>query len=98
VQDNIFGVDVTQWLDGVTARPRRLVVLRPTRDVVAQREAVRTATTGKIAYRSDGVTIDHLDAALAETERIGLWLDTSEQTPQQTVDEILEREAEAVVD
>ncbi len=29
VQDNIFGEDVAAWLSSVTARPRRLVVLRP---------------------------------------------------------------------
>src|SRR5262245_38795415 len=28
-QDNIFGTDVLRWLNGVNARPRHLVVLRP---------------------------------------------------------------------
>lgn len=35
-------------------------------------------------------TVEALDHALrAETPRIGLWLDTSEHTPAQTVSEIL---------
>ena len=98
VQDNIFGADVTAWLRGVAARPRHLVVLRPSTDVIAQREATRTATTGKVAYRRGEFTIDELDDAVAQTSRIGLWLDTSLQTPDDTVAEIIARSAEANVD
>src|ERR1051325_2375185 len=29
VQDNIYGPDVVAWLESITARPRHLVVLRP---------------------------------------------------------------------
>src|SRR4051812_20871439 len=41
VQDNIFGDDVTTWLDRVQTRPARLVVLCPSDDVVAKRDAAR---------------------------------------------------------
>jgi hypothetical protein len=52
----------------------------------------------KTAYQPDGPSVDDLDRYLrAETPRIGLWLDTSEQTPDETVDEILARRAEALV-
>jgi hypothetical protein len=98
VQDNIFGPDVSRWLSTVTARPRHLVVLRPDLDVVRAREAARTAATGKVAYRSGDFSIEDLDNAVAETAPIGLWLDTSRQAPEETVAEILDREAEAVVD
>jgi hypothetical protein len=97
VQDNIFGADVAAWLDQIDGRPRQLVVLRPSTAVVATREAERRARTGKVAYRPDGFTIEGLDAELAATPRIGLWLDTSEQSPQQTVQEIMRRRAEALV-
>jgi len=97
VQDNLFGPDVVAWLDRVKARPRHLVVLRPSRDTVAAREQARTRATGKVAYRPGSFSIADLDDALAATPRIGLWLDTSRQTPQETVTEILAREAEAVV-
>ena len=50
-----------------------------------------------MAYRPDGFTIAGLQAALDETPRAGLWLDTSAQTPGQTVSEILRRRAEAVI-
>ncbi len=98
VQDNIFGNDVAGWLDQVKTRPRHLVVLRPSIAVVTSRDAERRRTLGKIAYRPGEHTIEQLDAAVRTTPRMGLWLDTSGQTPQQTVDEILARQAEASVD
>jgi hypothetical protein len=97
VQDNIFGVDVVRWLGQVRGRPRRLVVLRPSREVVAARDAERHARTGKIAYQRDGFTIDGLDTALAGTPRVGLWLDTSGQTADETVRETMLRADEALI-
>ncbi len=98
VQDNIFGADVGTWLATVAARPRHLVVLRPGVDVVARRDAARTAATGKVAYRPGEFSIEDLDDALAQTAQIGLWLDTTHQTPAETVAEILDRSAEANVE
>lgn len=98
VQENVFADDVVAWLGSVAARPRHLVVLRPSVAVVAEREAARRAETGKVAYRTGGFTIEALAAALDRTPRIGLWLDTSEQTPEETVAEILERRADARID
>ena len=98
VQDNIFGDDVVAWLRQVGARPRHLVVLRPARVVVAAREHARHDATGKVSYRPGGVTIEQLDRELARTPRVGLWLDTSGQTPDETLAEIFHRRDEAVVD
>ena len=98
VQDNIFGDDVVSWLRRVRARPRHLVVLRPSLAVVAAREERRKAATGKIAYRDDGFTIEALDRALGEITPVGLWLDTSTQTRTDTLEEILRRRGEAEVD
>ena len=97
VQDNIFGDDVTRWLDHVRTRPRYLVVLRPSVEVVAVRDAQRQAAMGKVAYRPGGFTIAGLDDQLAKTQRVGLWLDTSAMTAEETVDEILARRDETVV-
>ena len=97
VQDNIYGPDVEAWLDWVTTRPRHLVVLRPTVAVVEQRDAERRRSFGKVAYRG-GFTPAINDGHVAATRRdLGLWLDTSVQTPDQTVAEIVERRDEAVV-
>jgi hypothetical protein len=97
VQDNIFGADVPRWLESVVARPRHLVVLRPSVAVVGDRERQRHAATGKIAYRPGKFTVEDLDDQLAATPRIGLWLDTSAMSPEETVAEIVQREAETVV-
>jgi hypothetical protein len=98
VQDNIFGSDVVRWLRAVAARPRHLVVLRPSAEVVRRRERDRHEATGKVAYRAGGFTVEDLDRYLAETPRIGLWLDTSALTVGETVKEILSCRNEAVVD
>lgn len=97
VQDNIYGADVAEWLDRVAPRLRRLVVLRPSVAVVSAREAARRETTGKVAYRG-GYTVAENDAALAATPaHLGLWLDTSAQSPAETVAEMLLRHDEAVI-
>jgi predicted kinase len=98
VQDNIFGADVTRWLQSATARPRHLVVLRPSVAAVRLREQQRYEATGKIAYRPGEFTAEALDGFLAETPRIGLWIDTSDLTAEETVSQILIRQAAAVVD
>lgn len=97
VQDNIFGADVAAWLRQVRAAPRHLVVLRPSADAIRTRDAARQAATGKVAYRPGEFTIEGLDRELGRTPRIGLWLDTSVQTAEQTVAEILRRRDEAVI-
>lgn len=98
VQDNIFGEDVPTWLQSVPVRPRHLVVLRPSVAVVIQRDAVRQRERGKVAYRSGETDPDELDTLLATTPQIGLWLDTSTQTPKETVQSILDQRSRAAVD
>lgn len=98
VQDNIFGEDVVTWLRAVATRPRYLVVLRPSTEVVAAREEARHVATGKTAYREGELSIKDLDALLEATPKLGLWLDTSAQTPEETVSAILARCTEAIVD
>jgi hypothetical protein len=98
VQDNIFGEDVRTWLRSVPVRPRHLVVLRPSVAVVLERDEVRQRHHGKVAYRSGETDPNQLDTLLASTPRIGLWLDTSRQTPNETVQSILDQRSEAAVD
>jgi adenylylsulfate kinase-like enzyme len=94
VQDIVMGPAVTTYVSRIRGRPLHVVVLAPRVDVVRAREAARPKT----AYQDDGPTVEDLDSYLrSETPRIGLWLDTSEQTPEQTVDEILARRDEALV-
>jgi hypothetical protein len=87
VQDVVLGPDLVNYARSIRSRPL-VVVLAPRPDVVKEREAGRD----KIAYRDGHHTIDQLCSVLRhETPRVGLWLDTSKQTPEQTVDEIVER-------
>jgi len=98
VQDNIYGQDVVQWLDRIASRPRHLVVLRPSVQALIDRDDARRRTTGKVAYRGE-YTAARNDADLGSTPHgLGLWLDTSRQTPAETVAEICARRAEALVE
>jgi hypothetical protein len=97
--DNIYGEDVRRYLSWLDC-PKALVVLRPAPSVVAQRERER----GTTAYRNWIRPGDWLEEAaaqfenwLCETPRIGLWVDSSLQTPAETVEEILHRWDEAVL-
>jgi chloramphenicol 3-O-phosphotransferase len=91
VQDVILGEHVTEYLAAVTTRPRYLIVLAPSPASVAAREGGRP----KVGY-GEGWTIEELDAVLRrETPRRGLWLDTSDHAPDDTVAEILARLDEA---
>ena len=84
VQDVILGADLPRFVDLLTTRPRHVVVLAPRVEVLAEREEQRP----KQGYRE--WTPADLDTSLrTETPRIGLWLDTSDQTPEQTADAIL---------
>ncbi|MGP3969813.1 AAA family ATPase [Streptomyces sp. 6N223] len=93
VQDVVLGADLPAYLAMVRTRPRYAVVLAPGPEAVARREAGR-AKRGYGAW-----TIEALDRALREeTPRLGLWLDTSRLTPEETVDAILGRLPEARVE
>jgi hypothetical protein len=97
VQDNSHGPDVTRWLASLRARPRHLVVLRPTVAVLDARHEERRHRTCKVAYRGSYTPTEN-GAHVAATPAVGLWLDTSALSPEESVDEILARSGEAVVD
>jgi hypothetical protein len=64
---------------------------------VEQRHEERRQRLGKIAYR-DGYTAALNDGDLATTPHdLGLWVDSSGQHADATVDEILSRAAEAAL-
>ncbi|GGZ51946.1 hypothetical protein GCM10010387_52750 [Streptomyces inusitatus] len=93
VQDIVIGDDLAAYPALVRTRPLHLVVLAPTPAAVAAREAARPKT----GYGPDW-TVTALDTLLREhTPRLGLWLDTSDQTPEETVDTLLARLPEARV-
>ena len=97
VQDNIYGDDVPRWLSRAGDHAIHLVVLRPDIAVVAARDDARRRTTDKVAYR-DGFTPAMNDKLVASVpHELGLWIDTSKQTPEQSLAEIIARASEARV-
>jgi chloramphenicol 3-O-phosphotransferase len=98
--DIILGRDLEAYASLVSARPLYIVVLIPDVEAVVERQAGR----GGRAYQPWVETMGSLRAAVAEhyrwleeTPRIGLWLDSSKQTPAETVADILSRLPEAAV-
>jgi len=91
-QDIILGEDLTAVTNAIHARPLYLVVLAPRPEVVRQRADSRAKVSGYGEW-----TVDALDEMLRATPRIGLWLDTSDQSADESVNAILARAAEALI-
>ena len=73
----VAGPLLNEFVSLFTHRPLHLVVLLPTEEAIAQREA------GRAALGYDEWTVSRLREVFAEeTERLGLWLDTSADTPE----------------
>lgn len=88
VQDVVLGDVLAEYVADLTGRPLVVVVLAPDPDVVVGREAGRP----KVAYRDSFDGVHDLDRALREaTPRLGMWLDSSDLSPAQTVDAIVRR-------
>jgi predicted kinase len=87
VQDILLGEHLTATVRAIRSRPLAVVVLAPDPSAVEERERQRPKT----GYDGDW-TPAHLDAELrGRTPRIGLWLDTTHQSVEETADEILRR-------
>ncbi len=91
--DNVFEDDVERWFDRLHGVEPYLVMLTPSVEVVVERELARG---GSNAYRdwqgsSDGLVdaVRAFQTYVDNTRRRGLWLDTTYQTPEQSVDAIL---------
>jgi predicted RNase H-like nuclease/chloramphenicol 3-O-phosphotransferase len=86
LEDVIAGPLLPEFLTLVRSRPLHVVVLLPPIETLAARETAR----GAAGYSR--WSVDQLHEAFATgTSRIGLWLDTSHQTPEESVEAILSR-------
>jgi chloramphenicol 3-O-phosphotransferase len=83
LDDIIIGGALDDVREHFADQPFRFIMLRPSIDVVRQREIGR----GTRLFEE----WEWLDDVIERTPRVGLWLDTSQQTPEQTVDEIVRR-------
>jgi predicted kinase len=93
-QDIVLGTYLQEVVDLLdTNNKRYVVVLRPSIEVITQREAAR----GKVGYGDDWTPAD-LDKELdVNTPQLGLWLDTSSLTVEKTVDAILAQLEQAII-
>lgn len=84
VQDVIIGVELAGFVERIRTPQRYLVVLSPSVSALEWREEQR-AKAGYVHFSAGA-----LDEVLRrETAQIGYWLDSSAQTPDETVDDIL---------
>jgi chloramphenicol 3-O-phosphotransferase len=91
VQDLFVGRSLQPFLDQLCFRPLNVIMLAPQVDVVMQRESERA----KKGYTGNWEVRDFDRSFRRETPHIGLWLDSSQQTPDETVDELITRLPEA---
>ena len=88
LEDVVAGQLLGEMRTMIRHRPCHVIVLVPSSEAIAGREAGRDR-------KGYGVwNVKRLrDGFVNETPRVGIWLDTSELTPQETVDAIVERSA-----
>jgi predicted kinase len=80
IDDIVIGRELERYV-ALLRHPIHVIVLCPRPDTVTAREAGRPKT-GYTAF-----AVAQLDAVLRnETPRVGLWIDSSDQTPDETVD------------
>ena len=98
--ENMYGPAVEQHLRSLRC-PRSLVVLRPRPDIIEERERQRNSNAYRAWIPPGGSLLDavvRFDEWVAATPRIGLWIDTSDLTVDETVDLVLSRWDDAIVE
>jgi predicted kinase len=86
IQDIIVGPMLKEFIDTIQSCPVFLIVLSPNEKTIMNREESRNKTGYGLW------TVAELNRMLqVDTPKIGMWLDTSGLTPEETVEEILSR-------
>jgi len=93
VEDVIIGPVLREFLNLVPVREFHLVFLDPDAAAIQARERARAGDT----YRNRWSVSALLAVLREETDRIGLWLDSTDLTAEQTVDRILADPAASLV-
>src|SRR3954468_12715544 len=90
LEDVVAGTLLGEYRTAIRSRPCHVIVLLPSVEAVAAREAGRR-------YQGYGDwTVEQLHRTFAAaTPRVGIWLDTTEFTAEETVDAILARTSSA---
>ena len=91
IDDVVIGSRLNDFLADIQSRPIRFVLLTPERETVRKRDAER-------GYKTVFATWGHLDEDMRhDTPLVGLWLDTTAMSAEETVDAILARADEALL-
>ncbi len=85
-QDIIVGPYLADVVGMLRTRPLFVVVLDPAPEVIAQREHARN----KVGYDTDWDCTGFVETIRSTTPRLGLWLDTSAMTAEQTTQAVLD--------
>ena len=88
----ILGRELPDFIDRITSPDRFLVVLSPSVSALEWRERHRSKA-GYLHFSPDVLN----EVLRQETAMIGYWLDSSAQTPTETVDDILANLSRAAV-
>ncbi len=92
IDDVVVGLRLLDVLEDIKSRPLYFVLLLPRLEIVEQRDRARQEKHVFDIWA-------HLDeVARTETPKQGFWLDSSDMTAEETVDEILRRREEALID
>ena len=90
IEDVVAGPFLPEFLRHIKSEPCHLIVLMPSRDAVAARDRDR----GGGGY--ERLSVDELHGLFEKgTPRLGIWIDSTSQMPEDTVEEILRRTASA---
>jgi chloramphenicol 3-O-phosphotransferase len=92
VQDVILGKDLADFVKRVASPDRYLIVLSARVSALEWREEQRMKT-GYVHFSPDALNV----VLQRETAQIGYWLDSSSQTPDETVEDILANLEKAAV-
>jgi Chloramphenicol phosphotransferase-like protein len=92
VEDVVAGPLLPEFLSLIDYRPLYVVVLLPSVDALASRDEPRSSRGYGIwsAPELRAVFVD-------ETPRLGLWIDSTDQTPAETVEAVIEHTRDAAV-
>jgi hypothetical protein len=84
LEDVVAGPLLGDYRTMIRSRPCHVIVLMPSAEAVAAREAGRD-------YKGDGTRTVELihHGFVRSTPHVGIWLDTTHLTPEETVEEIL---------
>jgi len=92
LDDVVAGPLLGEYRAIIRGCPRHVVVLLPSVEAVAAREAGR----GKKGYAAWQLE-EFYDGFVETTPRVGIWLDTTNQTPEQTVAEVISRTRSQII-